>query len=136
MKKTYILLAAILGASAIGAAAYANGPGGDHFSRFDKDGDGKVAVSELDARHKEFLAGADKNGDGFITKDEMKAMHEARKGEHEARMFPDADNDGSVSRREFEDAARERFNEIDQNGDGLITKEEMGDHHGMRRGHH
>ena len=134
MKKT-LILAAILGASAIGAAASAKGPGGDHFSRFDEDGDGKVAVSELDARHKEFLAEADKDGDGNITKDEMKAFHEARMDDHKARMFPDANNDGKVSRREFEDAARDRFNEIDENGDCLLTEEEMEDHHGMMRGH-
>lgn len=134
MKKT-LIIAAILGVSAIGAAAYAKGPDGDHFSRFDEDGDGKVAISELDARHKEFLAGADKDGDGYITKDEMKALHETRKGEHMARMFPDANNDGKVSRREFEDASREHFNKLDKDGDGLISKEEMEDHHGMR-GHH
>jgi len=131
-----IIIAAILGASAAGAAAYAKGPGGDHFSRFDKDGDGKVAISELDERHKEFLAAADKDGDGYVTKDEMKAMHESFRAEHEARMFPDGNNDGSVSRREFEDAARDRFNELDKNGDGLISKEEMGEHRGMRHGRH
>lgn len=133
MKKT-LILAAILGASAIGAAAYAKGPGGDHFSRFDEDGDGKVAVSELDARHKEFLAGADKDGDGYITKEEMKALHEAHKSDRKARMFPDANNDGKVSRREFEDATREHFNKLDKDGDGLLTEEEMAEHHG-RRGH-
>lgn len=133
MKKT-LILAAILGASAI-SAAHAKGPGGDHFSRFDEDGDGKVAVSELDARHKEFLADADKDGDGYITKDEMKALHETHKAEHKARMFPDANNDGKVSRREFEDATREHFNKLDKDGDGLLTEEEMEDHRGMR-GHH
>lgn len=134
MKKT-LVFAAILAASAVGAAADAKGPGDDHFSRFDEDGDGKVSVSELDARHQEFLAGADKDGDGFITKEEMKALHETHKAEHKTRMFPDANNDGKVSRREFEDAARDHFNELDQNGDGLIGEDEMEDHHGMR-GHH
>lgn len=134
MNKT-LFLAAIIGVSALGAAAYAGDKASDHFSRFDKDGDGKVAVSELDARHKDFLAEADKDGDGFITKDEMRASHEARRSEHMARMFPDANNDGSVSRREYEDAVRDRFNELDKNGDGLIAKEEMGEHH-MRRGRH
>jgi Ca2+-binding EF-hand superfamily protein len=134
MKKT-IILTAILGAAAIGAAAYAKGPDGDHFSRFDEDGDGKVAVSELDARHKEMLAEADKDGDGYVTKDEMKALHESHMAGHKARMFPDANNDGKVTRREFEDAARDHFNKLDKDGDGLLTTEEMEEHHGMR-GHH
>lgn len=134
MKKT-ILIVAILAASAIGSAAYAKGQKGDHFSRFDKDGDGKVPVEELDARHRDFIGQADKDGDGYITKDEMKAFHEARMAEHKARRFPDANNDGKVTRREFEDAARDRFNELDANGDGLLTGEEMDQHQGGRRKH-
>ncbi len=126
-----LALAVILGVATIGAAAYAKGPKGD-FSRFDKDGDGKVAISELDARHKEFLAKADKDGDGYVTKDEMDALHKDRMAEHQARRFPDANNDGSVDRREFEDAAREKFDKLDANGDGLISKEEMD----AQRGHH
>lgn len=126
-----LALAVILGVATIGAAAYAKGPKSD-FSRFDEDGDGKVAISELDARHKEFIAEADRDGDGYIAKDEMEAMHEERMAEHQARRFPDANNNGVVDRREFEDAAREKFNKLDANGDGLISKEEMD----AQRGHH
>ena len=133
--KINLVLAVILGSAVFGAAALAKGPKGD-LSRFDQDGDGKVAVSELDAHHKEMMARADKDGDGVISKDEMKAMHEDRWAEHKARMFPDADNDGAVSLREFEDAARARFKDLDKNGDGEITKEEMADgRHGRRHGH-
>ena len=135
MKKTHFF-AVLAGILALGAAAYAKDKGGDHFSRFDKDGDGKVAVSELDARHKEMLAEADKDGDGYVTKDEMRSLHESHMADRKARMFPDANNDGKVSRREFEDATRDHFNKMDKDGDGLLTEEEMGDHRGMRRGHH
>lgn len=132
MKKA-LIFAGIAGAAVMTAAASAHGgkgERGDHFARFDKDGDGKVAVSEIDERHRDFIAKADADGDGFITKDEMKSMHEARREEHMARMFPDANNDGKVSRREFEDAARDHFAKLDKNGDGLITKEEMADRRG------
>ncbi len=128
------ILALTTAAGALVAVAYAGSSKG-HFSRFDKDGDGKVAIGDLDTSHKEFIAKADKDGDGFITEAEMKAMHEARMAEHEARRFPDANKNGSVDRREFEDAARTRFADLDQNGDGLLTADEMADHHrGMR--HH
>ena len=36
---------------------------------------------------------------------------------------------------EIEDAARERFAKLDANGDGLISKDEIDDHKGHRRGH-
>lgn len=126
-----LTLAAILAAAAVGGVAYAGGPRGD-FSRFDEDGDGKVAVDEIDAHHKEFIAKADADGDGFITKDEMDAMHKTRRAEMKARRFPDANGDSKVDRREFEDAARSRFDELDANGDGLLTEDEMEKHH---RGH-
>jgi Ca2+-binding EF-hand superfamily protein len=132
MKSTlaFTLLATL---AAAGTAA-AGGRDG-HFSRIDKDGDGKVAVSELDAHHREFLGKADADKDGFITREEMQALHEARKGERDARRFPDANKNGVVDRREFEDAARARFDEIDRNGDGLISRDELPEHRrGMR--HH
>jgi Ca2+-binding EF-hand superfamily protein len=130
-----MILALTIAAGALGAAAHAGGPGA-RFDRFDKDGDGKVAIADLDQRHKEFVAKADKDGDGYLTKDEMEAFHEARMAEREARRFPDANNNGTVDRREFEDAARARFTELDVNGDGLISKDEMPDRrHGMRRSH-
>lgn len=134
MKKTLFFIAAALATASVGAAAFAGHPDG-RFSRYDKDGDGKIAVSEIDAHKKDFAARADADGDGYITKEEMSAMHEARKAEHEARRFPDANNDGVVDRREFEDAAREHFAKLDSDGNGLISKEEMAERRGHRRGH-
>lgn len=129
------LIALTIAAGTLGAAAYAGDAKG-RFDRFDKDGDGKVAVAELDERHREFVAKADKDGDGFVTEAEMTAMHEARRAEFEARRFPDANNNGSVDRREYEDAARARFAELDANGDGLLSKDEMPDHSRRKRHHH
>lgn len=116
---------AFLAAAALSGAALAKGPRDGDISRLDKDGDGKVAVSDLDAHHKEFIAKADKDGDGYLTREEMDALHDARRADREARRFPDANKDGAVDRREYEDASRARFAELDRNGDGLISKDEM-----------
>lgn len=127
-------LALTLLASLAATGTAAAGGRDRHFSRIDKDGDGKVAVSELDAHHREFLGKADADGDGFVTREEMRALRQAMKAEHEARRFPDANNNGVVDRREFEDAARVRFTELDKNGDGLISRDELPEHRrGMRR---
>lgn len=127
------ILAITIAAGALGAVAYAGDSKGK-FDRFDKDGDGKLAIADLDERHREFVAQADKDGDGFLSKGEMEAFHEARTAAREARRFPDANNNGTVDRREFEDASRARFDELDANGDGLISKDEIPEHpRGMRR---
>lgn len=117
------LLTAAAMAAALGCGVALAGPG--KWSKADKDGDGKVAVSEIDERHREFIARADADRDGFITEDEMRALRDAKRAELKAKMFPDANKDGFVDRREFEDAARDRFAEIDGNGDGRISEDEM-----------
>lgn len=114
-----------------GGAALA-GPG--KWSKADKDGDGKVAVSEIDENHRAFIAKADADKDGFITEDEMEALRKAKRSEMQAKRFPDADKNGFVDRREYEDAARARFAELDKDGDGRLSEDEM--RAGHRFGHH
>lgn len=130
MMKTGI--AAVAAAALIGGAAHA-GPG--KFSKADKDGDGRVSVEEIDERHRDFLARADADKDGYITEAEMEAMHETRKAAMKAKLFPDADKNGYVDRREYEDAARARFSELDKNGDGRLSEEEMRAGHMRGHGH-
>lgn len=133
MMKKSLSAAAVIALALAGGAALA-GPG--KWSKLDKDGDGKVAVSEVDQRHRDFIAKADADKDGFITDAEMQAMSDARKAEWKAKRFPDRNNDGVVDRNEFETAARERFDKLDENKDGRLSEEEMdaGHHRGHRRG--
>jgi len=114
--------AAIVAVALAGGVAFA-GPG--KFSKADTNGDGNVSVEEIDQRQKDFLARADADKDGLVTGEEMKALHEAKMAEMEARRFPDANKDGFVDRREFEDAARARFDDLDKNSDGRVSEEEM-----------
>jgi Ca2+-binding EF-hand superfamily protein len=133
MVKKGMAAAAGIAVALIGGAALA---GQGKWSRLDKDGDGKVAVSEIDRKHRDFIARADADKDGFITETEMGALREARKAEWRAKRFPDANKDGAVDRSEFEIAARERFEALDQNKDGRLSEAEMaaGQHRGHRRG--
>ena len=97
------------------------------FSRFDQDGDGKVALSELPPRAQERIAGADTNQDGVLTLDEFKAHHEARRAQW--KQAADTDGDGTVSEAELRAMRskrhQERFAADDKNGDGFLTENEV-----------
>lgn len=118
-----------------GATAMAEpGPRGGHWDRLDADGDGRIAVSELNERHRAHLADADADGDGYITKEEMLAFHQERRKGRAAKFLGDADGDGVVSRAEFDEAARARFEELDADGDGVISEDELKARRSARHG--
>ncbi len=98
------------------------------FKRWDKDGDGKVALADLPEGMRDHLKSADTNGDGYLTRDEMKAAHEAMRAKMKAMI--DTNGDGTVSPDERA-AAREKFRgmwfkHLDANGDGVLTESEVG----------
>ena len=129
-----LMTAAAIAIAMAGGVALA-GPG--KWAKADKDGDGKVAVSEIDENHRAFIAKADADKDGFITEAEMDAMRAAKRAEMKARLFPDENKDGVVDRIEFENAARARFADLDKNKDGRLSEDEMEAGHprgGHRRG--
>jgi hypothetical protein len=130
MKKLLVPLALII-AGAAGAAA-AREPG-DRFKALDPDGDGRIAVADLDERHKERMAKVDGNADGYITKEEMQAAHDARRAEHRAKAFPDGNGDGSVDIGEFRNGADARFRALDADGDGRLTEDEAKAGRGERK---
>lgn len=124
MKRLHIATIA-LGFGLIASPAFAQDRGDRMWERLDKNGDGRIALSEVDERHRARLAAADANGDGYITRDEWNAHREKRRAESKARAFPDKDGDGVVSRAEFMAKAGERFDKLDADGDGVLTEEEM-----------
>lgn len=120
-----------LGLAAMSALA-ASGQGDMHFGRLDVDGDGKVTAEEMNAKHEKMIEKADGDGDGAVTREEMQAYREARRAEWREKHSPDANDDGVIDRQEFINAAQERFDRMDKNGNGVIDEDEQR----RRRGHH
>jgi Ca2+-binding EF-hand superfamily protein len=96
--------------------------------RFDRNGDGRLEVSELPPHMQERLAAADTNHDGVLSPEELHAHFEARRAEWLARV--DANHDGVISPEERAAAREARINErfarMDTNGDGAVTEAEVG----------
>ena len=72
----------------------------------------------------------DDDGDGLLSREELRGARE-RSGDRPRRRFPegiDTDGDGAVSLPELQavrpQVTQERFERMDENGDGLITAEE------------
>jgi len=97
------LLATALLASAA-ALLIAAGP------KADLDQDGQVTKAEFTQTALDRFAAADTNGDNYLSEDERKALHKARREKREARRFErlDANKDGSISREEMEIVSQKR----------------------------
>ena len=102
--------------------------------RLDTDGDDAISLAELQAMRPEAtgerFAALDGNGDGLLTRDELQRLPRQMRGMRQdmaARI--DTDGDGAWSLAELQ-AVRpeldvERFNSLDDNGDGLIGEDEQ-----------
>lgn len=143
MKSTLIVLTLI----AVPAAAFAGDSRPDYdgeymrgarlIEQLDKDKDGRVSRDEAmqaatERASKRFDA-IDTNKDGYITQDEVDAARknmrtEMRKRAVEHWKAADKDGDGAISRAEAEASMPmlfRRFDELDKNKDGKITRDEM-----------
>ena len=110
--------------------------GGERWAALDTDGDGAVSQSEAQAgapRMAEHFADLDADGDGRITRDEMRAAHAKFREDMRARgeeryQSADKNGDGSIDLAEAQQGmprAAEHFNEIDADGNGLLSREEL-----------
>lgn len=159
-KRTGIVAVALIGAL-MGSAALAEqgemgmgGPGGpgegrgamlaEMFDTIDADKDGKLTYAEMEAHRKAEFDAADTNKDGALSADELSARALARFQEKMAdrtqAMLDNMDNDGSgsLSPDEMgEGPGMRNFARIDADNDGAITKEEIqaGMQHRKKRGH-
>ncbi len=109
MRKTLLAgaLAALTLAAAGGVAVARQSP--DRALRADADGDRRLSQAEFVEARVQRLAAADANGDGSVTREERRAAHQARRaGRADARFDRlDADDDGLISKAEF-DAHRDQ----------------------------
>lgn len=127
---------AAAGAALLAAGAMAADSGKSRgWDRMDVNGDGKLTAEEMAEKHEAFIAAADADGDGAVTQEEMKAYRKARRDERREKRNPDKNDDGVVDRTEFLNAAQERFDRMDKNGDGVLSEDETRRRKGHGRRH-
>ena len=122
----------------------------DRFDKMDVNKDGYVDRTDMQARmaqqHAAFFSGADANRDGRVTRDEFIVEHGARSAERRAQWAKRGEAAGKqkpmrqppTDQQQIERAGT-RFDQLDANKDGALTRAEFdafkgqGKHHG--RGH-
>jgi Ca2+-binding EF-hand superfamily protein len=139
MKNTLVFAAALATLLTAGIAMAGHEYGGARHDelRADTNGDGRVSRTEaVDAGAKragEWFDKLDLDKDGFLTREEMqktrKAHHEQLREKMEERFkAADTNSDGQLSLDEVQTQKpqlAERFGELDQDKNGLLSKEEL-----------
>ena len=136
MKLIILTATGVLGIAALSAGAVAaDHPRGAMFDRLDADDDGEITQAEVEARRAKRdekmaarFAEMDTDGSGSVSREEMTTYREAKRAERN----PDKNDDGVIDRTEFLNAAQDRFDRLDENGDGVLSEEEKPRRHGMR----
>jgi len=144
MKRSVLVLAALLPVLGSPPALAAERPGAHFIENWDLDGNGEVTVEEARSRRSDVFASFDANDDGFLDAEEYELFDEARaqdQAENEPAGFGrgarnpangmrlevnDNDGDGKVSQAEFLDNAPIWIMKIDRNGDGVVTQADFG----------
>jgi Ca2+-binding EF-hand superfamily protein len=111
--------------------------GGMHgLTRADANNDGNITRDEFLARPLEHFDRLDANDDGVISAAERPQRGDrAERGPRRDRPHLDGDNDGQISRAEFAAMGAGRFERLDANSDGRVTREEAQAARPHRRGH-
>lgn len=145
-------------ATALATAAYAAGPSGGpggFLKSADLNKDGVIDQTEFQTTRDKWFTELDTSKDGFVTADELKVfgdkMHAewAKKHGDRADQKPggkhgnfserilkrvDTDQDGKISKAEFDAGGAKLFARLDDNSDGKIASDEMPQRHMARFG--
>jgi hypothetical protein len=94
---------------------------------YDANHDGTVTRAEMEAGLKAEFDAADKKHTGCLDPDETEAVNEQRwsEGLSTTSTIVDWNHDGCVDFKEFANTARSLFDELDRNGDGQLTPDEL-----------
>ena len=138
MKLTAFLAPALAATCLVATPVMAeSGARGDRmFQRLDADADGSITVAEVTARKTAQFTEADADGKGLLDADEREAMIEQQRQRHRAARnggpLLDADGDGNLSLAEFTEKTP-LLDLADTDDDGAVSRAEfdaaMGSHH-------
>ena len=137
MRKVPVKMLAVAAAVLLaGCASHRPGPGGRHEEEWHPpvmmllryvDHNGNVTRAAMEAGLKKDFDAADTNHDGMLEPDEMRAVNEKRWNEDQAATSPlvDWNHKGYVDFDDFAATARSLFDQLDTNGDGVLTPAEL-----------
>lgn len=89
--------------------------------------DGSLTREQLEAGLRRDFAAADTNHNGVLDPDEVRAVNERRWKDDKSAVSPlqDWNGDGVVDFNEFAATARALFNQMDRDGNGVLTPDEL-----------
>jgi Ca2+-binding EF-hand superfamily protein len=94
---------------------------------YDVDHDSKITREELEAGLRQYFKQADTNHDGKLDPDEVAAANQRRIALDGTAAIPliDWNHDGYVDFNEFASGVRSEFEQLDLDGDGVVTLDEL-----------
>ena len=160
IKRLALLTFAASTLAATAALADGHGGPGGFLKSADLNKDGVIDQTEFQTTRDKWFADLDANKDGFVTADELKAfgdkMHaewakkhgdqadaakpdgDRKHGDFAQHILKrvDTDQDGKISKAEFDAEGAKLFTRLDDNNDGKIASDEMPQRHWARFGGH